>query len=396
MASVWKHPASKYWYANFKKADGRYSNRSTRVTDRKKALKIAQGFEEVAMRKMSEEQVRRVISGLYKELRGESLESSTVREFFKSWCADADRGTSARTSQKYRKIADQLLAYLGPKADEDISLISKRDLEKFRDGMVEKVSVSTANNRVKILRVALRKAFRDGLIQENLAERLKGINKRGEKTTTRRAFTLPELTRLINAADLEWKGMILMGLYTGQRLGDIARLTWQNLDLVGQELRLVTGKTGRPQIIPLAAPLGRFFEIEMPSGDDPKAPLFPQANDVVLRQGRVGTLSGRFYALMADAGLVEPRKHVSTGRDQSHGSGRDGRRRLVDISFHALRHTATSLMKNAGISPAIVQDLIGHESAAVSANYTHIEESAKRRAVDALPDIVSIKAFRKE
>ena len=92
---------------------------------------------------------------------------------------------------------------------------------------------------------------------------------------------------------------------------------------------------------------------------------------------------------MAEAGLVEPRKHVRTGCDQLPGTGRDGRRRLVEISFHALRHTATSLMKNAGISPAIVQDVIGHESKAVSANYTHIEESAKRRAVEAIPDVLA-------
>ena len=40
----------------------------------------------------------------------------------------------------------------------------------------------------------------------------KEINKRRENTTTRRAFTLPEPTRLVEAADLEWKGMILVGL----------------------------------------------------------------------------------------------------------------------------------------------------------------------------------------
>jgi hypothetical protein len=44
-------------------------------------------------------------------------------------------------------------------------------------------------------------------------------------------------------------------------------------------------------------------------------------------------------------------------------------------------------MKNAGISAGIVQDIIGHESAAVSANYTHIDEQAKRKAVAAMPDI---------
>jgi hypothetical protein len=44
-------------------------------------------------------------------------------------------------------------------------------------------------------------------------------------------------------------------------------------------------------------------------------------------------------------------------------------------------------MKNAGIGSAVVQDLIGHESAAVSANYTHIGDESKRIAVQAIPDI---------
>jgi hypothetical protein len=30
-------------------------------------------------------------------------------------------------------------------------------------------------------------------------------------------------------------------------------------------------------------------------------------------------------------------------------------------------------MKNAGISPAIVQEFIGHDSPAINAHYTHIE-----------------------
>jgi integrase len=45
------------------------------------------------------------------------------------------------------------------------------------------------------------------------------------------------------------------------------------------------------------------------------------------------------------------------------------------------------MMKNAGISPAVVQDLVGHESAEMSAHYTHIDGEAKRKAVDALPVI---------
>jgi site-specific recombinase XerD len=45
------------------------------------------------------------------------------------------------------------------------------------------------------------------------------------------------------------------------------------------------------------------------------------------------------------------------------------------------------MMKNAGVSPAIVQDIIGHESAEISAHYTHVESAAKRTALESLPDL---------
>src|SRR5436190_22041561 len=84
---------------------------------------------------------------------------------------------------------------------------------------------------------------------------------------------------------------------------------------------------------------------------------------------------------MADAGLVESRKHKSNGK------GRSSRRAFNELSFHSLRHTATSLMKNAGISPAIVQDIIGHDSPAISAHYTHVEDASKRHAIESMPNI---------
>jgi integrase len=62
---------------------------------------------------------------------------------------------------------------------------------------------------------------------------------------------------------------------------------------------------------------------------------------------------------------------------------------MSEISFHALRHTATSLLKNAGVSDVIARDIIGHESEAVSRTYTHIESETKRAALDKLPDVTS-------
>jgi len=46
--------------------------------------------------------------------------------------------------------------------------------------------------------------------------------------------------------------MIPFGLYTGQRLADVATLRWDNLDLAKDEIRFTTRKTGRPTILPIA------------------------------------------------------------------------------------------------------------------------------------------------
>jgi hypothetical protein len=51
--------------------------------------------------------------------------------------------------------------------------------------------------------------------------------------------------------------------------------------------------------------------------------------------------------------------------------------------------TTTSLLKNAGVSEAMARDIIGHESAAISRHYTHIDEDSKRKALAKLPDITA-------
>ncbi len=93
--------------------------------------------------------------------------------------------------------------------------------------------------------------------------------------------------------------------------------------------------------------------------------------------------SSSFGDLQASVGLTAPLAHTYKVDKR----GRAARRAASQVSFHALRYTATSLMKNAGISPSIVQDIIGPDSAEMSANYTHVEHSAKKQALAALPDL---------
>ena len=386
MASIHKDPRGKspYWYCSLTLPGGKRTFRSTKQTDRRKAERICFDWSEAARiagaGRLTESAARKVIADIYERANEAPLPAATVESFFESWLASKKAETSEATGRAYSDIAGQFLAHLGERKSLEMPRIGKAEFAAFRDSFAKRgLSAGTANLALKVIRGAFTQAQRDGIITENPASLLKGVKASNEESK-RRAFTIHELEQILEAANDEWRGLILTGLYTGQRLGDIADLTWANVDLAREELRLVTGKTGRQQIIPLAKPLLRFIE-SLPGGDDPKQPLFPNAFTAKERTGRVATLSNQFYEIMQSVGLVKVRTH------QKRGGGRGVKRETGEVSFHCLRHTATSLLKNAGISPAIVQEFVGHDSKTVSQNYTHIDTLTLRKAADSLPDL---------
>jgi integrase len=53
------------------------------------------------------------------------------------------------------------------------------------------------------------------------------------------------------------------------------------------------------------------------------------------------------------------------------------------MSFHALRHTAASLLLAEGAHPRLVMELLGHSTIALTMNtYSHIIPELKRDAAD--------------
>ncbi len=154
---------------------------------------------------------------------------------------------------------------------------------------------------------------------------------------------------------------------TGQRLRDIATLKWSAVDMDEKVLSIVTIKTRRTVSIPITAPLYKHLKT-LPAPIEPSLPVFPVADKTVSEQDRTSSLSSQFHG---GSGL---------GGEALQGKYRQGhstRRERGGLSFHCLRHTATSLLKNAGVSEAVAMDIIGHDSAAISTHYTHIEDDAK-------------------
>jgi integrase len=383
MASLRKKQNSRFWVACFTDHNGVQRQRSTGAVAKSDAMKIALTYEDAYRSKMTEEQVRRVMNDVCEHLNGRRFVTSTVGDFFARWLVRKVGETSDNTASRYHEVVRRFEKFLGPdRWAQEICRLGVSDFAGFRDQLATTVKAGTANLAVKILSAAMKSAWREGLIVENPAAKVEALKIMRQDAHRRRPFALPELRRILEHADVEWKGIILCGIYTGQRLGDIVRLTWRNVDLAQNEIRFVTQKTGRTVIVPLAKPLTNYF-LGLPSADDAATPVFPVSFAVVEREGKVNNLSNRFYQILVDAGLAEKKTH----KKAEDGQGRNVKRRQNELVFHSLRHTATSLLKNAGVSEVVAMDIIGHDSREISQNYTHVDEVAKRRAMAMVPDI---------
>src|SRR5262249_52444841 len=152
----------------------------------------------------------------------------------------------------------------------DLSTLQAIDIGRYRDREAKELSRSTANLGVKVLRICLGEAVRQGLLAVNPAVRVKML--KSTKESKRRAFTLAEIKRILKACgeDTEWRGLVLFGLYLGQRLGDLAKLTWRAVDLNSGEIAFTARKTGRRIVLPLVQPMVDYLSA-LPASDSPNA-----------------------------------------------------------------------------------------------------------------------------
>ena len=378
MASVLQRGKKKKWYAIFRDLQGRQRWERLEASDRKAAQAAADLLEATAQKKKSAQYLRKAFSELYREFYGQAMPTTTVRQYSETWLAQKKPEAAESTYKAYEQVTSRLIAFLDKRADDDLANITKTDLVEFRNQLAGKIGPGRVNFYVKVLRMFFKAAHRDGYLLENQATYLETVRNRPDER--RRPLTIEEIRSVLAIADHEWESLIRLGLYTGQRLADLAALKWSNVDFQRGEIRLTTRKTGRRLIVPIAGPLREHLEA-FPCSDDPSAPLHPKAFSTLQKDGRAAGLSNQFVSLLEQVGLREAQTH------KGRGIGRSARRKLSALSFHSLRHTAVTLLKDAGIPQATVMELIGHDSEQMSAVYTHVGREALEKAAAALPEI---------
>jgi hypothetical protein len=207
--------------------------RSTKTRDKKQALEICRAWHKAALKarsgKLSVDAAREVIaqgvSDVFTAANVESLPSASIKAWCETWLQAKSIEAEQSTHDRYKRIVERFVEFLGVKSKRDLSTLQASDITRFRDHEAKERARATANLSLKVLRVCFGEAVRQGLLTINLGARVKLL--KSPDKSARRAFTLSEIKRILKACgeDQEWRGLILFGLYLGQRLGDLARLT---------------------------------------------------------------------------------------------------------------------------------------------------------------------------
>ena len=387
MPSIHRQPARPFWFCAFsifnpETHTSRRVFRSTKTSDKRQALEICRAWHKAGRLartgRLSVDAARKVIargvSDVFTAANIESMPSASIKAWCDTWLEAKAIEAEPSTHIRYKTIMEHFSAFLGlAKSKRDLSTLQASDIARFRDYEAKEMSRATANLSLRVLRVCFGEAVRQGLLTINPGVRVKSLKLRDK--SARRAFTLSEIKRILKACgeDAEWRGLILFGLYLGQRLGDLAKLTWRAVNLDTGEIAFTARKTGRRIVLPLVQPLSDYLSA-LPASDNPDAFIFPNSAG----EKRTSHLSHQFRKILVDAGLIEPRTHESTGQ------GHSGTRKPSEISFHSLRHSAVTMLKAAGVSDFITREIVGHESAAVSRQYTHLTTDDKRAAMQRL------------
>ena len=296
------------------------------------------------------------------------------------YLTDFKPGGKEQNASNYRRAARVFLEFLGAEAARPLDCLTPARCREFCMARLKEVSFGTVKHHISMLKAALNVAVMDELISRNpfcafsLASLVPAA---APRATKRLPFTREEMRLLLTELPPLWRDVVLASFLTGgQRLGDICCLKWEHVDFVKGCVEFYTGKTGRLIQVPMVPVLrqmllSRFVEDE--------EFVFPRMASQYVRC--CSTLSTEFRGMLQMLGIRDD--------DKGNGNERTGRRSVAQKSFHSIRHTVVTMIRESNeFSADIAREIVGHDSEAVERMYFTPSLDAKRRGLEYLINVV--------
>lgn len=269
-------------------------------------------------------------------------------------------------------------------AKADVSRITRGVVKDYRTWRQKEVEAVTVNKEVATFHTLFAFAVENGSLPANPLAGLESL------LTERRAefHTLDEIEDLIRTGMFDSEGEkrlrkarilypqeieelvqlargrtvhapLVVAAYTGARRGEIARLTWADVDFNKHQLTLWSRKQSREETF-----TPRKIEIAKP--------LFSVLQTHKLKTGGCGYL---FAGRLANTHISPHTLSTNLGRVVK-GTDFEG------IGWHTLRHTLASNMARANIDPREINEIMGHVSESMARRYRHLFPEQRKGVID--------------
>lgn len=228
------------------------------------------------------------------------------------------------------------------------------------------------------LRAALNQAWKEGLVEQNIAARVTSPKMEQRDPDFLRPDEVGPFLEAAKGHTLE--NLFRFGIATGVRIGEASGLRWCDVDFLSENVA-ITKQLQRVQ--------GKLVLKDLKSKSSRRTtPLVGIALDALRSEKAVQVLAGfdnpeGLVFLNSEGRPLDP-KYVD-----SHLKATLEKAGLRRLSFHKLRHTAATLMVAAGVELHQVKQQLGHSQISLTANlYAQGVSEAQRRAANVLDGVL--------
>lgn len=261
-------------------------------------------------------------------------ESTTLEEALERYKRDYIRQKLKHPQQELSRADHLIKSNIGPMY---LARIRGKDIADYISKRNKEVKPNTVRLDLALLSRLFEVAAKDWGM-ESLANPVKRTTKPKIPQGRERRLKEGEEEILLKNAHPKLKNIILFALETAMRRSEIARLTWDNVNL---QKRIA-------------------FLLETKNASARSVPLSPEALRILKAQRKVTSLDKSVFGVTPD---FITHKFQKACKDSD----------IKDLRFHDLRHEATSrLFENTDLDTMEIKQITGHKNMQMLARYSHL------------------------
>lgn len=292
-------------------------------------------------------------------------DSMTIKQLGELWFKQTQYNNEQSTKKRNRGILEN---YIYP----NLGHIYVKNLKTHHvqsmiiDMLADKKD--TVRKTLQVIKSILNIAVNNDFVAKNVAQSIKVPTFKSKEKTP---LSLEEQLKIENSTN-KYKDLFVFLLYTGLRKGEVAGLTWDDIDFEKNTIRV-------NKAISFDTNKGSLKGTK--TDNDRIIPILDKTRPIL--ESRVNNKESKYVFYKQDKGQLSDiaiKRMLESFKKETD----------VEFSLHQLRHTFCTMLYYSGISTKKAQQLMGHKSLKVTLEiYTHLDEEQEGNSTQFLNDYLS-------